>query len=213
MEDRITGYKLEHCRPLCVKAIQSWEKLKEQLDKALSELDLGQHLKQKFETILYHHIPKICIASCPNSCSQPQIKDFAVIGYLRPKLTQEPCQGCQACVNVCIEEAVSWTGQGINLNPELCVQCGACVRSCPSGTLAEEDSGWELRLGGRVGRHPRFAQTVGRLSSDQKVVSWVIEILDYYLKYGNPEERLSHFLERAVLSNVPSAHESNGAKD
>ncbi|MHB1407885.1 MAG: 4Fe-4S dicluster domain-containing protein [Desulfitobacteriaceae bacterium] len=195
--EQLTGYKLEHCRLHCAKAVRAWNPLKLKLTKALDELGLEEGLNSKFKTLLYHHIPKICLAGCPNSCSQPQIKDFAVLAYLVPKITSEACRGCQACVRACLEEAVNLNHAGISIDSERCVQCGECTRSCPSGTLTAGENGWELRLGGRVGRHPRFAVRVGQTTADGEVVTWVTETLRLYLEQGINEERLSNFLDRA----------------
>ncbi|MBK4734499.1 4Fe-4S binding protein [Noviherbaspirillum pedocola] len=43
--------------------------------------------------------------------------------------------GCTACIDVCSAEAVSHNGNGIRVNPNLCVGCGACTTVCPSGAL------------------------------------------------------------------------------
>ena len=198
--EQYPGYKIEHCRPNCSKAARKWNSLQNNLYQALAELDLPEVLSAKFKNLLYHHIPKICLAGCPNGCSQPQIKDFGILGYLTPQITQEPCQECQACVHACLEGAVSRGPDGIRINTARCVSCGDCVRVCSSGTLTAGETGWELRLGGRVGRHPRFAVAAGKVGSDSEVVDWVVEILRSYIKHGLPEERLSNFLERLTLN-------------
>jgi ferredoxin len=43
--------------------------------------------------------------------------------------------GCTACIDVCSAEAVSHNGNGIRINPNLCMGCGACTTVCPSGAL------------------------------------------------------------------------------
>jgi ferredoxin len=44
--------------------------------------------------------------------------------------------GCTACIDVCSAEAVAHDGNGIRVEPHLCVGCGACTTVCPSGALA-----------------------------------------------------------------------------
>ena len=45
--------------------------------------------------------------------------------------------GCQACVDICSAEAIrsDKTRQQIEVNPHLCVGCGACTTVCPTGAL------------------------------------------------------------------------------
>jgi len=58
------------------------------------------------------------------------------------------------------------------------------------------ESGWSLRLGGRVGRHPHFAKFVGKVQTDEEVLTWVSDTILRYIENGQPQERLTHFLER-----------------
>lgn len=187
---------IEHCRKDCPKAARSWDELEKNIDSSLKEIDLAKILKQKFKAISYHHIPKIGLAGCPNGCSRPQIKDFAVLGCVKPQITEKTCVQCQACVETCLEKAINLSDDGIYINESRCISCGDCLRVCPTGTLTRGESRWELRLGGRVGRHPRFAAYVGDAKEDKDVVEWIVSTLQRYAVKGLPEERLSYFLER-----------------
>jgi len=62
--------------------------------------------------------------------------------------------------------------------------------------LAAGESGWTLRFGGRAGRHPKFGKVVGQVQTDEKVLSLVTDTLLRYIKDGQPQERLTNFLER-----------------
>ena len=46
--------------------------------------------------------------------------------------------GCQACVDICSAHAIrsDKTRQQIEVNPHLCVGCGACTTVCPTGALS-----------------------------------------------------------------------------
>lgn len=193
---QLTGYKLEHCRPNCPKAARNWHNLYDMLNKTLGDLDLLQLLEDRFEHVLHHHLPKVCLAGCPNGCSQPNIKDFSISGYVTPLITSIPCLGCQACVRACSENAVTWQPGSIIIDRTRCLNCGDCLRACQSGTITAGESGWELRLGGRVGRHPQFAKPAGQVALDEEVVSWVSEIILQYKENGQPNERLTNFLDR-----------------
>lgn len=197
------GFQLEHCRPNCPKAARDWHKLYDDLNTKLTELNLQQILQDRFHPVRNHHLPKVCLAGCPNGCSQPNIKDFGISGYVTPKITAVPCTECDACVHSCLEEALIRVPKGIIIDKSRCISCGDCLEVCPSGTLTFGESGWKLLLGGRVGRHPKFAESVGQVITDQEVVDWISAALIRYLEEAEPQERLTCFLERA--KNLPKS--------
>ena len=192
------GFQLEHCRPNCPKAACNWLKLSDRLTTILTALNLHQILEEKFDPVLHHHLPKVCLAGCPNGCSQPNIKDFGVTGYVTPRITTAPCLECYACVQTCSENAITWQTSGIIIDYTRCLSCGDCLRACPSGTLGAGETGWELRLGGRVGRHPKFARLAGRVHTDEEVVAWISETMLNYIENVQPQERLTNFLDRTT---------------
>ena len=193
------GYILEHCRSNCPRAAKDWQALQTQLEIALDSLDLAEVLVERLGPLQYHHIPKISLAGCPNGCSQPLIKDFGISGYVTPKISDKPCLACGVCVKACHEKALSLFEGKLSIEPTLCLSCGDCLRACPTGTLSAEESGWILYLGGRVGRHPHFAESVSNATREEDVVQWVTQTLEEYLKHHHSYERLSNFLERFGL--------------
>lgn len=44
-------------------------------------------------------------------------------------------QGCDRCIDVCSTQAISAAGNGIRVEPHLCMGCGACATVCPSGAM------------------------------------------------------------------------------
>lgn len=195
-----TGFQIEHCRPDCQKSARKWNDLHEALTTNLSELNILETFENRFRPLLHHHFPKVGLAGCPNGCSRPDIKDFSITGYVTPLITEAMCLKCNACVRSCLEEAISMQPSGISIDKARCLSCGSCQTVCPSGTLTNGESGWILRLGGRVGRHPRFATFDKKVSTDEEVVEWVCNIILDYMKKSKPEERLTHFLESRASS-------------
>jgi len=194
------GFQIEHCRSNCSKSACEWNGLLEALRSKLVDLKINETLEQKFHPILHHHLPKIGLAGCPNGCSQPDIKDFSISGYVNPLITDAPCLQCEVCVRSCLEGAISLQPKGISIDKDRCLSCGNCQRVCPSGTLTRGESGWILRLGGRVGRHPRFATFIGKVSTIDEVVQWVYKTILDYMENSEAQERLTHFLERKTIS-------------
>jgi len=191
-----TGFQLEHCRPNCPKSARNWHKLYEALTTNLMSMNVYKTIEDKFSPILHHHIPKICLAGCPNGCSHPNIKDIGISGYVIPRITAALCIGCNECVRSCLEMAITRKASEIVIDHSRCLNCGDCQRVCPSGTLSGGESGWTLRLGGRVGRHPQFAKYAGQVQTDEEVLTWVSDMLIRYIENGQPQERLTHFLDR-----------------
>ncbi len=188
------GFQIEHCRSNCPRSARNWENLYHKLTENLTSLNLNQTLEDKFRPVLQHHIPKICLAGCPNGCSHPNIKDFGISGYVTPTISDVPCNKCNECVRSCAEMAITRHEGGLFIDSSRCLSCGDCQRVCPTGTLTAGESGWTLRMGGRVGRHPQFAKVAGKVQTDEEVLKWVSETIRLYTENGQPQERLTHFL-------------------
>lgn len=44
-------------------------------------------------------------------------------------------EGCRNCIDLCSTGAISAKGDGIVVEPHLCMGCGACASACPSGAM------------------------------------------------------------------------------
>ncbi len=44
--------------------------------------------------------------------------------------------GCTACIDVCSTRAIESAGNGIRVEPHLCMGCGGCTTVCPSGAIS-----------------------------------------------------------------------------
>ncbi|MBZ0271208.1 ferredoxin family protein [bacterium] len=53
----------------------------------------------------------------------------------------EPCDGCKYtdCVDVCPVEAFHEGETMLYINPETCIDCGACEEECPVEAIFEQD--------------------------------------------------------------------------
>lgn len=54
--------------------------------------------------------------------------------YISPP---ESCTGCTLCANVCSKDAIcmDWSDEGFlepKVNTDACINCGLCVKMCPS---------------------------------------------------------------------------------
>jgi ferredoxin len=44
--------------------------------------------------------------------------------------------GCSRCIDICSTAAISAAGNGVRVEPSLCMGCGACATVCPSGAMS-----------------------------------------------------------------------------
>ncbi|MBM2833405.1 MAG: asrC 1 [Candidatus Brocadiaceae bacterium] len=155
-------YQVKSCRGAevnCPFLITDSGILSEKLRNRLEELHFTEKLIDKVEgQILPHHSMKLAVSGCPNSCSMPQIKDFGV--HAVEPVSVDPdckCIECMKCVEACREDAIIVENGNVTIDKEKCVHCGLCARVCPTGTIKAEEKRYRVMIGGKVGRHPRFA--------------------------------------------------------
>jgi NAD-dependent dihydropyrimidine dehydrogenase PreA subunit len=53
------------------------------------------------------------------------------------ELNPTKCNGCRMCMNVCPHPVFGATKGAVEiLEPDACMECGACVMNCPEGALS-----------------------------------------------------------------------------
>lgn len=220
MASDIKGYQCDTCFGAsgCPNRIRISDTLVQDLETVLAEAGLLEFLKSTVTGDLkYHHEFRVTTADCPNACSQPQIKDMGIISARVPRVSGQECTGCNACVNVCRDAAIS-LDDAVSLNkttgsptpdnptpvidPDLCQKCGQCIDACPAGCLEEAASGYRVQLGGRLGRHPRLAMELDGIHSSQEVLTILKNALALYKSRSTNGTRFSHILTPADLQNL-----------
>lgn len=155
--------------------------------------------------VLSHYKFRAAVAGCPNSCSEPQIADFAVVARARPDVNPGLCTGCGLCRQVCREGAIE-----IEDDPAVddlkCVGCGQCTERCPTGALANGRRTYSVMLGGKLGRHPRLAETVAEVDTEEEVDEWLRAALRVYTTRANGAQRLGAILERVGVDVLREEH-------
>ncbi|MFQ5713466.1 MAG: 4Fe-4S binding protein [Candidatus Scalinduaceae bacterium] len=187
-------YHIDICRGEdveCPFLIAGVKGLLQKIKDRLREIEFSKQLINRVEgKILPHQRLKIAIASCPNCCSQPQIRDFGV--HVRAKVFVDKdveCNGCGNCLRVCKEGAIRISGlsnkpheekkrtshsennrRNVTINYDRCVHCGLCAEVCPTGTIKTEKKCYRVMIGGKLGRHPRFADDLLDLADESEVI-------------------------------------------
>jgi len=199
MSNEIKGYQLDRCFGAsgCPHAALSCEGIMEKAEAIFQEEDILGFLKKEVKGELkYHHEFRMSCADCPNGCSQPQIKDVGILGARSPRLTEEACSQCRACVEICPDHCISLDDIDVHptIDVDACMMCGNCIEACPTGTIDEGEKGFRVQLGGRLGRHPRLAMALPRLMSEAEVVEVLKRVIVFYKTHSKKGARFSKLL-------------------
>jgi anaerobic sulfite reductase subunit C len=204
MDEEVKGFQVEACfGPTgCPNAVAVSPDLTQKLEKKLESRNLREFLKGKVGGPLkMHHEFRVSLSTCPNACSRPQIVDFGIIGALRPKISDEPCTFCGACVGACAENAITLP-EGCDapaIDFDRCLACGQCLKVCPTETLVEGEKGYRILLGGKLGRHPQLGWEWPGIHAEEDLLTVLDRVLDHYLKHNEKGERLGEGLKRQAL--------------
>lgn len=171
------GFEVEFCRH-CRNSLFNLKILEKDIELIVE--DSSHKAKRSHERI------KSGFSACPNACSAPQIKDFGVIAFIIPELDKEKCVSCGKCYRACKEDGIEFKGY-----PEFnenCIGCGDCMRSCDYKAIRGEVR-FKLLAGGKLGRHPRFAQLFMITENPSDIKRAFKKIVEIAEKHG---KRFSH---------------------
>lgn len=208
MSSEIKGYRLDACfgQGGCPNRALESGSLVKKLEETLEKAQLLTFLTETVDgSLRHHHEFSVSIADCPNGCSQPQIKDIGIIGAVMPVVTEEECNGCNQCMVVCREKAVSYDDDRDvrTIDYEKCVLCGQCAEVCPTETIVRgEEVGYRVQLGGKLGRHPVLARELPGIFEEDEVVDIVSCCLDFYKNNSAGGVRFGELLTSGVFEKL-----------
>lgn len=182
----------------CPLAVGDTEDAFEGLKGVARALDLDAALSARIDgPVLSHARCKMTVCACPNGCSEPQIKDIALLARAWPAEHPEACTKCMACVKACPDGCIVVDDEGAHVDYSVCIGCGRCITVCREEALTERSAGWDVLVAGRLGRHPRLATAV---SDDLLPLAGALvvasRVLAFLVEHGEPEERLAAVLQR-----------------
>jgi anaerobic sulfite reductase subunit C len=214
MEDEVKGHQVETCFGPggCPNRAVEDSDLAKGLEELLESKNLRKFLKDRVNGPLkLHHEFRVSMSDCPNACSRPQIADLGLIGAARPRVSATGCTGCGACVAVCKENAIQFSGADNDptIDHEKCLACGQCISVCPAGLLRAETKGYRVVVGGKLGRRPQLARELERIYSGEEALRVVERCLDHYLTHCLSGERFGEILNRTGIEALDSAASRN----
>ncbi|SFG25993.1 4Fe-4S dicluster domain-containing protein [Desulfotomaculum arcticum] len=188
----------------CPNRLFELDLLEDEFRKVMSALKVNERLAARVNSSrpMHHQMFHLALAGCPNACSQPQIKDFGIIGQAVPEVDGN-CNGCGTCANVCPENAISIEDQKAGINRKLCLNCGQCIRACPIEAMLATKSGFQVLAGGKLGRHPRLASNLINFTNDAGATKSLELCLDLLFNEGQPGERFGDVIERTGFKLTP----------
>lgn len=204
MSSEIKGFQIDTCfgsGGCSNRAIKS-NSLFNSLENLFAKEDILKFLRQNIgDNIKFHHEFKVTLADCPNACSQPQIKDIGIIGASIPEITENECTLCGQCVDTCKENAVILNEKECmpEIDHDLCIKCRQCIKECPTGTIFEKKVGFRILLGGKLGRHPRLAEELPGIFSEDETIKIVKKCIDYYKKNSKNGARFADVYNESLF--------------
>lgn len=216
MDAEIKGYRLDACfgRDGCPNRAVASGQLLQRLESLLEARDLRTFLKHQVNGPLkFHHEFRVTLADCPNACSQPQIKDIGIIGAAQPAVSDTECTGCGECERICREAAVIVDESQPKpvIDSSRCLNCGQCAESCPTGAIFTERSGYQVLLGGKLGRHPRLAQPLPGLYDADTVIEIVKWCIDEYMARSRGGMRFAELVAEGGDAMIKRLLEQTGS--
>ena len=130
---------------------------------------------------------KIAVSGCPNKCVRPQIHDVGVVGVKYP-VTNEKCNGCGRCADLCKVEAIDVRGETSYTNYNLCIGCGKCIRGCPNEGRDVKEEGLMVYVGGKSGREVVQGIPLGLIDRED-ILDLIEGVLKVYSKYVEKPQR------------------------
>ena len=139
---------------------------------------------------------KMGITGCPNRCLAVTTTDFGINGIKTPE-TNENCNGCGRCSDVCKVDAIDIRGETSITNYGICVSCGKCIKACPNKGKNIKYEGYSLFIGGKGGRETIIGHEI-RVKTKDEIYKTFDAVFETYndLSIKPQKERLAHTIKR-----------------
>ena len=171
---------------------------------ALSE-EIHKRFYLGYHSVKLPHKFKIACGGCPNNCVKPTLNDLGIIGQMVPQFDEDSCNGCKKCqiVNICPMKACKVEDGMLNIDPEVCNNCGRCVGHCPFDAIEEDKPGFKIYIGGRWGKKIAHGQPLSKIfTSEEEVLNVVEKAILFFREQGKTGERFADTIARLGFDYV-----------
>lgn len=171
--------------------------------------EIARELDSRYFGVETPHKFKMAVTGCPHNCAKATENDIGVMGAILPRWDAGKCIDCRLCVNTCPTKAIlrdkGSDGDAARyiLDEDKCINCSICTSSCPVNSWTPAATGYNLFIGGTMGKIPRLATLLKRLIPNQEELYRLIESsLRHYQKHGRKRERFGHMIDRIGVEKV-----------
>ncbi len=175
----------------------------------LDSFALSREIHERFyvgyRSVLLPHKFKIAVGGCPNNCVKPDLNDLGIIGQLIPSFDEDSCNGCKKCAieKVCSVGAAKVVDGILEIDKEVCNNCGRCVGKCTFDAIEDGTYGYKIYIGGRWGKKVAQGRPLSKIFTDKEEALSVIEkALLLFREQGKTGERFSQTIDRLGFENV-----------
>lgn len=173
---------------------------------------LASEIHEKFfegyASVALPHKFKIGVGGCPNSCMKPSLNDFGVEGHKVPLFDSELCRGCKVCSveKFCPMKAATLKDSKLNIDKEVCIDCGVCSGKCPFKAVAHDTKVvYKIYVGGTWGKHTRMGTPLSSYVEEGEILPILEKTLLWFKENANPKERLGMAIDRIGFENFEKA--------
>lgn len=171
---------------------------------ALSE-KIHERFYLGYRTVKLPHKFKIATGGCPNNCVKPDLNDLGIVGQLVPNFDEDMCNGCKKCKieKTCPMKAATVEDGVLEINKDVCNNCGRCIGQCPFDAIEEGTPGYKIYIGGRWGKKVAQGQPLSKIfTSEEEVLDVVEKAILLFREQGKTGERFADTIARIGFEEV-----------
>lgn len=174
--------------------------------------EIHKRFYEGYHGVKLPHKFKIAVGGCPNNCVKPDLNDLGIIGQRVPNFDEDSCNGCKKCTveAVCPVKAAKVVDGLMEINKDICNNCGRCIGSCRFDAIEDGTYGYKIYIGGRWGKKIAQGRALGKIFTSKEEALDVIEkAILLFREQGETGERFARTIERLGFENVEKQLLSN----